>query len=451
MASPNPSRSERVTLPIPRPTSAPIPLDSNMLFAFPVPSSYTFAFTNSPSTNFHEHHSSDENQDEPFHPTEFMKTMINDFVLNEESPKNSQIFHEQSHTVAEFTPIGIPFFNLYSNSSPQFTAQDIYSHAYEMAKDQIGCRMLQKKLEEMNPYSVQTIFDQIQPHLPELMIDPFGNYLIQKLLEVCEESVFSSAISAVSNELANISLNPHGTRAVQKLIDLLGSFQKFVGQVVNSLKPEILTLIKDINGNHVVQRCVNSLKSPKNQFIYDVVGQNILQIATDRHGCCVLQRCIQAATDVQKDELVEKIIVKAVELVQDAFGNYVVQYVIDLNSEKVNEKLAFIFMSSIQKLATQKFSSNVIEKCLQQNTEEIQQKMIEEIGKEENVGKMIGDQYANYGRFYLVVQRALMLARPKALEKMLGFIKPKMEELKASHFGKKIYLKLVKNYPDLSE
>ena len=56
-------------------------------------------------------------------------------------------------------------------------------------------------------------------------------------------------------------------------------------------------------------------------------------------------------------------------------------------------------MSSIQHLATQKFSSNVIEKCLQQNSEEIQQIMITEIGKEENILKMIGDQYANYGIF----------------------------------------------------
>jgi hypothetical protein len=364
-----------------------------------VPSTYTFAFTNSPLTHLHEPSSSDENPEEPFHPSDMVKTMINDFVLNDDSPKNSKSFNIGSHTVAEFTPLGMNYFNIFQTPPAQFTPQDIYSQAYEMAKDQIGCRMLQRKLEEVNPFSIQTIFEQIQPHLTELMIDPFGNYLIQKLLEVCEENVFSSTITTVAGSLASISLNSHGTRAVQKLIDLLGTYQSHVSSVVLALKPEILRLIKDINGNHVVQRCVNSLKSPQNQFIYDVAGEHILEIATDRHGCCVLQRCIQAATEVQKDELVERIIGKAVELVQDAFGNYVVQYVIDLNSEKVNAKLAFIFMNSIQTLATQKFSSNVIEKCLQQNSCEIQQKMIEEIGKEENIVKMIGDQYANYGIF----------------------------------------------------
>ena len=449
MASPNPCKGDRQKFPSGRPTSAPIPLDSSMLFAFPVPSTYTYAFTNSPLTHLHEPSSSDENLDEPFHPSDVVKTMINDFVLNEDSPKNSQSFHVGSHTVAEFTPMGMNFYNMFQPPPAQFTSQDIYSQAYEMAKDQIGCRMLQRKLEELNPFSIQTIFEQIQPHLTELMIDPFGNYLIQKLLEVCEEQVFASTVNTVASSLASISLNSHGTRAVQKLIDLLATYQSHVSFVVISLKPEILRLIKDINGNHVVQRCVNSLKSPQNQFIYDVAGEHILEIATDRHGCCVLQRCIQAATEWQKDELVEKIITKAVELVQDAFGNYVVQYVIDLNSEKVNAKLAFIFMSSIQTLATQKFSSNVIEKCLQQNSSEIQQKMIEEIGKEENIIKMIGDQYANYGMGYVVVQRALTLAKPKALEKMLGFIKPIMDDLQNSHFGKKIYAKLSRSYPGL--
>ena len=71
------------------------------------------------------------------------------------------------------------------------------------------------------------------------------------------------------------------------------------------------------------------------------------------------------------------------------------------------------------------------------------------IGKAENIGKMIGDQYANYGILYIVVQRALSLATPTVLEKMLSNIKPKLEELKNSHFGKKIYLKLLKNYPVL--
>lgn len=397
MAQPNIEKPEKNKWAPNRATSAPIVLDSSMLFAFPVSSHYTSAFSKSPLTQFHRSSSPEENPEEPFHPSDLVKNMIDGFVLSEDSPKNSLLFDERSLNVPDFTPLGLSFYPLYPSTNPQFTAQDIYTHAFEMAKDQLGCRMLQKKLEESNPFSIQTVFDQIQPHLPELMTDPFGNYLIQKLLEVCEEPVFASVINTVAKDLPSISLNPHGTRAVQKLIDLLANFPKHINTVVSALSSNIISLIKDINGNHVIQRCVNSLKNQKNQFIYEIAGEHILDIATDKHGCCVLQRCIQAATDKQKDEIVGKIIEKAVDLVQDAYGNYVVQYVIDLNSDDVNAKLAYIFMKSIQQLATQKFSSNVIEKCLEQNSAGIQEEMIDEIGKEENIGKMIGDQYANYG------------------------------------------------------
>ena len=105
-----------------------------------------------------------------------------------------------------------------------------------------------------------------------------------------------------------------------------------------------------------------------------------------------------------------------------------------------------IFISSMQILATQKFSSNVIEKCLQQNSRPIQQMMIQEISQPGNIIRMINDQYANY-----VVQRALTLAEPPLLSKMINEIKLKSYELKKTQFGKRIYAKLSKKYPDLGE
>jgi pumilio RNA-binding family len=135
-----------------------------------------------------------------------------------------------------------------------------------------------------------------------------------------------------------------------------------------------------------------------------------------------------------------------VDLVQDAFGNYVVQYVIDLNTFEANGRLGMIFIQSMKLLATQKFSSNVIEKCLQQNSHEVQQLMIQEISQPANIIKMISDQYANY-----VVQRALALAEPHLLAKMIKEIRARAEELKKNQFGKRIFAKLTKKYPDICE
>ena len=313
-----------------------------------------------------------------------------------------------------------------------------------MARDQVGCRFLQKKLEEQNPFTYQTIYEQVFDELGSLMVHPFGNYLCQKLFEVSEESFLVSILNLVSKDLEKISLDQHGTRATQKLIDIFSQYPRHLPALVACFRDSALTLIKDINGNHVIQRILHSLSAPWDQFVYDTACRHLVDIAKHRHGCCVLQRSIDAANSSQRAELVEKIIENSVELVQDAFGNYVVQYVLDLNEQEANSKLAYIFIGNMTELSTQKFSSNVIEKCLQLNKGKVQEDMINEIAKEKQVKLMIKDQYANY-----VVQRALAIAQHPLKALMLQAIQSALEDLKASVFGKRIFTKLVKNYPEL--
>ncbi|OMJ89374.1 hypothetical protein SteCoe_8474 [Stentor coeruleus] len=455
-----------------RSTSAPPSIDSNMLFAIPYASEYISPFSDIRNDQMYEefyekfkeklnipppltdplyiersiieensrkYSDVSEGQSRSRSTSFLVSNVIDNCIKEEESPKNLNI-----KTTQDFTPTAYDetFFPVYSS----FTVQHIYSQAYDMSKDQIGCRLLQKKLEEKNPFTLQAIFEQIYIHIPEIMIDPFGNYFIQKLMEEGDENIIESIISLVKHQIPQIALDSHGTRAIQKLIEVVVKYPRHISSVVLSLKNHEIILIKDMNGNHVIQRCLNSLGYPHNEFIYETVCKNVYELATDRHGCCVLQRCIDAATPMQKNNLVDKIIECAVQLVQDAFGNYVVQYVIDLNSYDANGRLAMLFIQSMQVLAVQKFSSNVIEKCLQQNTSAIQQIMIQEISQPENLLRMINDQYANY-----VVQRALTLAEPALLSKMLKEIKSRVKELKRTQFGKRIYAKLSKKYSELSE
>ncbi|KAH9299581.1 hypothetical protein KI387_031263, partial [Taxus chinensis] len=167
-------------------------------------------------------------------------------------------------TEFELTPKVLP-------SSQQQTKynslEEVEGRIYLIAKDQHGCRFLQKKFEEGIPQDVHAIFVEIINHIIELMTDPFGNYLVQKLLEVCNEDQRLQILLAVTGkpgELVNISLNMHGTRAVQRLIETLKTPEQ-ISLVVKSLKSGVVTLIKDLNGNHVVQRCLQCLNDKDNQ------------------------------------------------------------------------------------------------------------------------------------------------------------------------------------------
>ena len=89
--------------------------------------------------------------------------------------------------------------------------------------------------------------------------------------------------------------------------------------VIESLRPGVVALIRDLNGNHVIQRCLQRLGPEESQFVYDAAAANAMEIATHRHGCCVLQRCIDFATPAQKQDLVQQIAANALALSQVGF------------------------------------------------------------------------------------------------------------------------------------
>ena len=217
-----------------------------------------------------------------------------------------------------------------------------------------------------------------------------------------------------------------------------------VEQVIAALRSSVVTLIKDLNGNHVIQRCLHHLNSNDNQFIYDAVSRHCVSVATHKHGCCVLQRCIDYATIAQKRQLVQEIINNALELVQDAFGNYVVQYVLDLNEASVSAGIVTNLIGHISSLSVQKFSSNVVEKCLELTNDRLRAKMIEELIHAERLPRLLQDPYANY-----VLQKALTVSKKAQFERLVHAIKPHLLTLKNTSFGKRIQSKIIRKFPHL--
>ncbi|KAI8909654.1 armadillo-type protein [Gorgonomyces haynaldii] len=317
--------------------------------------------------------------------------------------------------------------------------EDLVSQLYTLCKDQHGCRFLQKKLEERDPSVTTLIFNQVFVYFTDLMIDPFGNYLCQKLLEHISDDQMSMLVGHVHEELLRISLNMHGTRAVQKMIENL-RFQSQIDIVVKALSRNVVSLIKDLNGNHVVQKCLNKLSHENNQFIYDAVTAHCVQVATHRHGCCVLQRCIDHASDSQRKQLVSVISIHCLVLVQDAFGNYVVQYVLDLPNPSFGEEIIQRFIGNVCSLSVQKFSSNVIEKCIRVAAPGLRQRLIEELEDAEKLERLLRDSYANY-----VVQTALDYCSSEQRANLVEIIRPMLPAIRNTPYGKRIQAKLVRD------
>ncbi|KAL0576379.1 hypothetical protein V5O48_005600 [Marasmius crinis-equi] len=341
--------------------------------------------------------------------------------------------------------------------------EDLQGEIPALCKDQHGCRYLQKKLEEGVPEHRDMIFRETFGHFADLMTDPFGNYLCQKLLEYSTDDQRNVICESVAQDLVNISLNMHGTRAVQKMIDFLSTrrqatffiitltvvtqadvrYNAQIHSIIVALSLHVVVLIKDLNGNHVIQKCLNKLTPEDNQFIYNAVAANCVEVATHRHGCCVLQRCIDHASDHQRIQLVNEITFNALTLVQDPYGNYVVQYILDLNDNRFSDAVIRQFAGNVCALSVQKFSSNVIEKCIRVAEHSTRKMLIEELLNRTRLEKLLRDSYGNY-----CVQTALDYAEPAQRVLLVEGIRPVLPLIRNTPYGKRIQNKLQREHLD---
>ncbi|QHO30074.1 hypothetical protein HN51_018486 [Arachis hypogaea] len=321
-------------------------------------------------------------------------------------------------------PLMLDFYNL----------AEAQGYVYNMAKDQNGCRFLQRMVEEGTFEDVRVVFEGIVENVVELMMDPFGNYLVQKLLDVCNEDQRLQIVLMLTKEqgqLVRISLNTHGTRVVQKLIETLNS-AKQISLVKGAIQPGFLDLIKDLNGNHVIQRCLQCLSCQDNEFIFEAGVKFCVDIATHRHGCCVLQRCIDYSVGKHRERLVAEICKHGLLLAQDPFGNYVVQYIIEIENPTASTKLMSQLKGNFVNLSTQKFSSHVVEKCLK-HVADSRSRIVRELLSTPHFEQLLQDPYANY-----VIQSALAYTKGALHVSLVEAVRP-YKILRTSPYCKRIF------------
>ncbi|CAH8309743.1 unnamed protein product [Eruca vesicaria subsp. sativa] len=297
---------------------------------------------------------------------------------------------------------------------------DIQGYVYLMAKDQHGCRFLQRIFDEGTPVDAMVIFNEVIAHVVELMMDPFGNYLMQKLLDVCTEEQRTQIVlvaTAEPGQLIRISLNAYGTRVVQRLVETIRT-GKQVSMVKSALRPGFLDLIKDLNGNHVIQRCLQCLGTEDNKFIFDAATKFCTEIATHRHGCCVLQKCIAYSMRQQREKLIAEISRNSLPLAQDPFGNYAVQFVIELRIPSAVAMMLAQLKGHYVQLSMQKFSSHMVERCLM-HCPESRPQIVRELVSVPHFDHLLQDPYANF-----VIQAALAATKGPLHASLVEVIRP---------------------------
>ncbi|KAJ1389392.1 Pumilio RNA-binding repeat [Sesbania bispinosa] len=150
--------------------------------------------------------------------------------------------------------------------------------------------------------------------------------------------------------------------------------------MVAELDGHIMRCVRDQNGNHVIQKCIECVPEDAIHFIVSTFYDQIVTLSTHPYGCRVIQRVLEYCHDPKTQQIMmDEILQSVCMLAQDQYGNYVVQHV--LEHGKPHERSAIIkeLTGQIVQMSQQKFASNVIEKCLSFGTSTERQLLVNEM------------------------------------------------------------------------
>ena len=142
-----------------------------------------------------------------------------------------------------------------------------------------------------------------------------------------------------------LALQMYGCRVIQKALESISPDQQqliiqvspitinhlvlFSSQSLQELQGTVLKCVKDQNGNHVVQKCIETVEPSRLQFIIDAFQGQVYALSTHPYGCRVIQRILEHCASEQTKPVLEELHTNIEALFMDQYGNYVVQHVLD--------------------------------------------------------------------------------------------------------------------------
>lgn len=351
-----------------------------------------------------------------------------------------QGYHNQNLTPNPINPL-----QQHNNSLPGYGQIPQLLNILQSSKEQTGCRILQKHIEESSEFTNFYLYPKVKPYLVEISLDQFGNYLVQRMLERLNQEYICEVSKILLSSFKLVSMSQFGTRVVQKLIDFVEN-QETKSAIILALKTNLLSLANNSQGNHVISKILTKFTIEDTEPLNDMFLENIENIVKDKYGCCVIQKLIERSNDKYREAIISNLFTNVFRYLMDPFANYVLQLCITYNYRQHNQKILEYVKKNFLYYALEKFSSNVIEKALSFCDSDIRDEIIDIIQQSEEItSKLLLDLYGNY-----ILQKALVFANEKAKEQILTHISKYFHLLDGTTHGPKLKTKLLSCFSYLS-
>lgn len=260
--------------------------------------------------------------------------------------------------------------------------------------------------------------------------------VVAQQMESCDHARLGVILRWLKQAGLELALSACGCRVVQKAFEVAGGAER--AALVEPLRGHAVKLLESPHGNHVLQKCIETLPNNSVQFVVDELGAyrgGWAALARHRYGCRVEERLIEQLPEEMLGMLMTAVIADTHTLCSHPFGNYVVQHILEYGSkEKRAQVVAVLIQDDIVSLALHRVASNVVEKAVEFcGTEEIQTLARAILAVGDGLLTMGTSRYGSH------TARRLLEVLPSTLrDEAMQQLRPSIGKLRSSKYGRAI-------------
>ena len=172
-------------------------------------------------------------------------------------------------------------------------------------------------------------------------------------------------------------------------------------ELVRELEPDIIKVVRDQNGSHVVQKVIELVPEQYIGFIMESFRGRVSQLASHAYGRLVVLCLLEHGTEKDKEDLIAELHIAANTLITDQYGYTVMQRVIEHGKLEDRSCIIALVTSQLVMMSKHRVGSKLVEKCIEFGTTEEQRRILEQLtalGMDGNcpLSHILQDKYGNY-------------------------------------------------------
>lgn len=283
------------------------------------------------------------------------------------------------------------------------------------------------------PFAQECMRQMVLVEIPVVMVHPDTQPLVHE--QACVQNYLPSVPLSIRGNVWRFARDHMGTRSVQQAFDEATCDDDRV-VLAAELRSHVWEALKCSNANHVIQKCISTMRPVDSQWIIDELLQSGVgaasRAAKHRYGCRILQRLFEHCSPEQMRTIAEDLLLDAVPLCSHIFAKYVMQHLLEFGTADHISRLTWTLTEHARSLGSDGSGCAVINKALENASGVSQVSLVNALLEEE--GLVADMACSRHG--HLAAKLALQLADLPHKLSAVSALAAQEEKLKSSRYGR---------------